>query len=237
MNRLPELTEQSVQKEKTGLRAEAHVLVMTAVEAERDAVLRGLDGDSRFAVRLCGVGPASAAARTAAALGDGEAWTLVVSAGIAGGYPELAPVGTLAVGTASVAADLGVETADGFASVDELGFGASALAADASLAEALLQALNRAGLVAASGPIVTASTATGTAATAAVRSARVPGAVAEGMEGYGVAVAASYADKPFIELRAISNAVGPRDRDAWRIGDALAALSAAFAIMKEVELV
>ncbi|MDG0811969.1 futalosine hydrolase [Cohnella rhizosphaerae] len=230
------MTELTGHPGKTRSPSEARILVMTAVEAERDAVLRGLDGDGRFEVRLCGVGPASAAARTAVALGSGDPWTLVVSAGIAGGYPEVAPVGTLAVGTDAVAADLGVETAEGFASVEELGFGASKLAADAKLAEELLQALNRAGLVAASGPIVTASTATGTAATAAVRSARVPGAVAEGMEGYGVAIAATYADKPFIELRAISNAVGPRDRDAWRIGDALTALSAAFAILKEVEL-
>ncbi|MFD2333659.1 futalosine hydrolase [Cohnella sp. GCM10020058] len=233
MKRMTELTGNPG---KTGSPSEARVLVMTAVEAERDAVLRGLDGDGRFEVRLCGVGPASAAARTAAALAGGENWTLVVSAGIAGGYPERAPVGTLAIGTASVAADLGVETAEGYASVDELGFGTSGLAADASLAEALLQALTKAGLIAAIGPIVTASTATGTAATAATREARVPGAVAEGMEGYGVAIAASYADKPFIELRAISNAVGPRDRDAWRIGDALAALSVAFAILKEVDL-
>ncbi|MFC3802166.1 futalosine hydrolase [Cohnella sp. GCM10012308] len=230
------MTELTGNPGKTGSPSEARVLVMTAVEAERDAALRGLDGDARFEVRLCGVGPPSAAARTAAALAGGESWTLVVSAGIAGGYPGRAPVGTLAIGTASVAADLGVETAEGYASVDELGFGTSGLPADASLAETLLQAMTKAGLVAASGPIVTASTATGTAATAAAREARVPGAVAEGMEGYGVAVAASYAGKPFIELRAISNAVGPRDRDAWRIGDALAALSAAFAIMKEVKL-
>ncbi|WP_445293251.1 futalosine hydrolase [Cohnella sp. 56] len=214
----------------------ARVLVMTAVEAERDAVVRGLGGDPRFEVQLCGVGPASAAARTAAALAAGGDWALVVSAGIAGGYPAHAPVGTLAVGTWAAAADLGVETADGFASVDELGFGASRLAANAPLAEALLQALAAAGLTAAAGPIVTAATATGTAATAAERADRVPGAVAEGMEGFGVATAAAYADKPFLELRAISNAVGPRDRDAWRIGDALAALAAACNILKEVVL-
>ncbi|CAI6014599.1 futalosine hydrolase [Cohnella sp. JJ-181] len=217
------------------LKENARVLIMTAVDAERDAVLRGLDGDDRFEVRLCGVGPASAAARTAAALAEAAGrWSLVVSAGIAGGYPELAPVGTLAVGTLAAAADLGVETADGFASVDALGFGASRIAADAALAESLLQALAEAGLVAVSGPIVTASTATGTADTAAERAARVPGAVAEGMEGFGVAQAAAHADKPYLELRAISNAVGPRDREAWRIGDALSALSAAFAILKEV---
>ncbi|CAO0837172.1 Futalosine hydrolase [Streptomyces microflavus] len=33
---------------------------------------------------------------------------------------------------------------------------------------------------------------------------------------------------PVLELRAVSNTVGPRDRAAWRIGDALAALTEAF---------
>jgi futalosine hydrolase len=47
------------------------------------------------------------------------------------------------------------------------------------------------------------------------------------MEGFGVATAATQAGIGFAELRAISNPVGPRDRDAWRIGDALAALTTA----------
>ncbi|MGC7879870.1 futalosine hydrolase, partial [Desulforudis sp. 1190] len=33
------------------------ILVMTAVSAEREAVLRGLRGDSRFDVLVAGVGP------------------------------------------------------------------------------------------------------------------------------------------------------------------------------------
>ncbi|EFH31385.1 menaquinone biosynthetic enzyme [Streptomyces pristinaespiralis ATCC 25486] len=33
---------------------------------------------------------------------------------------------------------------------------------------------------------------------------------------------------PVVEIRAVSNAVGPRDRAAWRIGEALAALREAF---------
>jgi futalosine hydrolase len=45
------------------------------------------------------------------------------------------------------------------------------------------------------------------------------------MEGYGVACAADAVGVSFGEVRTISNAVGPRDRDAWRIGDALAALT------------
>ncbi len=48
------------------------------------------------------------------------------------------------------------------------------------------------------------------------------------MEGFGVAEAAVLHGLPVLEVRAVSNPVGPRDRAAWRIGDALAALSDAF---------
>ena len=66
---------------------------------------------------------------------------------------------------------------------------------------------------------------TGTAARAAELAARHPGAVAEAMEGFGVAEAAAAHGLPVLEIRAVSNAVGPRDRAAWRIGEALAALT------------
>ena len=82
--------------------------------------------------------------------------------------------------------------------------------------------------------MLTLSTVTGSAATADALAARVPGAAAEAMEGYGVAEAASRFGIPFIEIRAISNPVGPRDRAAWRIGDALAALEAASTHLAEV---
>ena len=45
-------------------RAEMRVLVMTAVSAERDAILRGLNNDTRFDVRIAGVGPVAAAVST-----------------------------------------------------------------------------------------------------------------------------------------------------------------------------
>jgi hypothetical protein len=49
----------------------------------------------------------------------------------------------------------------------------------------------------------------------------------EAMEGFGALRAASLAGVPALELRAISNPVAERDRDRWRIDDALAALRAA----------
>ncbi|MEC0067451.1 futalosine hydrolase, partial [Paenibacillus thiaminolyticus] len=63
---------------------------------------------------------------------------------------------------------------------------------------------------------------------------RVPGAAAEAMEGYGVAVAARQFGLPAFEIRSISNAVGPRNRAAWRIPEALKALEAACSVLPEV---
>ncbi|WP_241158307.1 futalosine hydrolase [Cohnella candidum] len=209
------------------------VLVMTAVDAEREAVLRGLDGDARFEVALAGVGPAMAAARTAAKLAGGD-YGLVVSAGIGGGFIGTAPVGSLVVASEIVAADLGTETPSGFLPLDELGFGSARAKPDKALADKLARAIEGAGLPVRLGPVLTVCTVTGTADSAAARARRTPGAAAEGMEGYGVAVAAGERGLPVLEFRAISNPVGPRDRAAWKIPQALKALEAACALLPEV---
>jgi len=223
--------------------AYGRVLVMAAVEAER-AALAGLDGaGGRFDVRLCGVGPIAAAARTAAVLaaaGPG-AYALALSAGIGGGFAGRAAPGDLVVATEAVAPELGAETPDGpaaatagFLPLEALGFGASRYSAEPTLAALLGEKLRAAGLSAAAGPVLTVSTATGTAETAEKRRARVPEPAAEAMEGFGVAEAAGLYGLPFLELRAISNTVGPRDRGAWRMKEALAALEAAVPVIREV---
>ena len=209
------------------------VLVMTAVEAEREAVLRGLRGDDRFEVALAGVGPAQAAARTALALAKAEnaPFDLVISAGIGGGFSEAAiVVGSVVVADKIVAADLGAETPDGFLTLDELGFGTAIVEVDMKRVEQLRRRLADAdGLQVGVGPVLTVSTATGSARTETERAARVAGAAAEGMEGYGVAVAAQEWGLPALEIRAISNLVGPRDRSAWKIKEALKVLETASA--------
>ncbi|MEV0037299.1 futalosine hydrolase [Streptomyces sp. NPDC050804] len=83
-------------------------------------------------------------------------------------------------------------------------------------------------------PILTVSTATGTAARAAELTARHPRAAAEAMEGFGVAEAAAVHSVPCVEIRAVSNAVGPRDRASWEIGRALGALRYAFTLLTPV---
>lgn len=202
------------------------ILVATAVPAERDAVARALPGAPVDCLAV-GVGPARAAARTAAALaaarGTAAPYGLVVSAGIAGGFAPHAPVGSLVVADEITAADLGAETADGFVPVTELGFGTvSHRPPEALVREAAAATGARIGAV------LTVSTVTGTAARAAALRARHPGALAEAMEGFGVAEAAVAQGLPVLEVRAVSNPVGPRDRAAWRIGDALTALTEGF---------
>ncbi|MFD5021589.1 futalosine hydrolase [Paenibacillus sp. NPDC058367] len=217
-------------EEQAGAR---RVLIVTAVAAERDAVLRGLKGSDRFHVIAAGAGTAAAAAGTAAALAAGS-YGCVISAGIGGGFPGVAPLGSLVVASEMIAADLGAETPDGFRSAAELGFGSVSVPADHGTVQAVSAALAAAGLTVSTGTVLTVSTATGTAETAAALIARHPGAVAEAMEGHGVAVAAEALGLPVLELRAISNPVGPRDRAAWKIGDAMEALTAAAAILLEV---
>ncbi|WP_237327224.1 futalosine hydrolase [Streptomyces sp. CBMAI 2042] len=215
------------------------VLVVTAVPVERDAVTRAFGGtpevlavpgaelhrSGAFDVLAGGAGPAAAAAAAAFALASSAShpYGLVVSAGIGGGFAPAAPLGSLVVASDIVAADLGAETPDGFLPVTALGFGRDRFVPPPALVRDVAAATG-----AAPGPVLTVSTVTGTAARTAALLAAHPGALAEAMEGFGVAEAAERAGVPVLELRAVSNTVGPRDRDAWRIGDALAALTEAF---------
>lgn len=212
----------------------ALILIVTSVEAEKSAIERGLKGDLRFRVVTAGVGVAAASVTTARQLTqEPGVYGLVVNMGIAGGFSEYAKVGSVVVATEIVAADLGAETQDGFSPLDELGFGSTRVAVDEQLASDVAEALRGAGLSARTGPVLTVTTVTGTAETASALAARVPGAVAEAMEGFGVAVAARDAGLAVMEIRAISNPVGPRDRATWKIKEALDTLELASRSLRE----
>jgi futalosine hydrolase len=209
------------------------ILVVTAVPAEADAVTAGLTTEG-VTVRPVGAGPAAAAAGAARLIAlaeaEGRPYAAVISAGIAGGFPGRAEVGATVIGVRSIAADLGAESPGGFLSIDDLGFGTATEPADPALCKALAAALPHA----VPGDILTLTTVTGTAATAARLAEAHPAAVAEAMEGHGVATAAHGAGLPFAELRTISNPIGPRDRDAWRFAAALEALTRAAAALRTV---
>lgn len=206
------------------------LLVVCATAPEAEAVLAPIrapreryaigpyDAESAAAVAtlVCGIGPAAAAAATGVALALGP-YDAVLSAGVAGGFDL--PVGSLAVADPIVPADVGV-WGDGWQA-----FAAPVPTESAELADAL---------GAARGPVLTVSTVTSTDSRALDLQARFPGALAEAMEGYGIACAAAVFDIPVYEIRAVSNAVGRYDRPTWDVPGALAALTAAMPTALEV---
>ena len=196
-------------------------LLVVAVEAEAAAC-----AETGLEVLLGGVGPVAAAAATASRLARGDV-SLVISIGIGGGFTPLEP-GQLAVASSVVFADLGAETPDGFVPLPSLGFGQVAWEVPPALAVALADVTG--GHM---GTVLTVATVTGTAESAAQLAERFPDAVAEGMEGAGVAAAAALHGVPFAEVRAISNLVGPRDRSAWQVPRALTALGHAAAALAQ----
>lgn len=206
------------------------LLVVCATAPEADAVLAPVraprerftvgpyEAESAAAVTtlVCGIGPAAAAAATGVALALGP-YDAVLSAGVAGGFGV--PVGSLVVADPIVPADIGVAV-DGWQA-----FAAPVPTQAAELADAL---------GAPRGPVLTVSTITSTATGALEAQARFPGALAEAMEGYGIACAATVFDIPVHEVRAVSNAVGRYDRGSWDIPGALATLTAAIPTVLEV---
>jgi futalosine hydrolase len=231
------------------------VLVICAVEAECDAVVRNLGPTSSVEVGAMsgvatetaagtlhafhsGPGPVAAAITTAVLLALGPGYDLVVSAGIAGGFRGRAEIGDVVLADQVIAADQGVVTDEGFSTLRDLGLPGNGGYAMGNAEHHARLALGPYRLLA--GDILTLSSMTGTDARADELAQRYPRAVAEAMEGYGVieAVQRDYSrtgrDIPFAEIRAISNVIGRRDRSTWNIPLAFGALADAMStLLKE----
>ena len=176
---------------------------------------------------VTGVGKASAAAATAEALAACDV-DMVVNFGCAGAYPEAGlAVGDVVLANGDVLADEGVESPDGFLSLEQLGL-ATYCAGESRYFNEVPTAVPKAQLLddlRAStearfhidvGLCATVSLCAGTDVSAAAR-ARRWSPVAETMEGAAVALAAFRRRLPCLGVRGISNLVGDRDRTAWDI--------------------
>jgi len=187
------------------------VLWVAATRAE----LAGLP-ESAWSVTT-GCGPAAAAAGLALALAAGRP-DRIVGVGIAGAYPSspFRPPQVVRVDEDAFA-DLGAESPSGFLDLWSLGV------PDPGVEKRYLSEVPAflSHLPGARG--ATCSTCTGTLATQRLREST--GAQIETMEGAAWALVASRCSIPFHQVRAISNAAGPRDRGGWRIPEALSALS------------
>lgn len=226
------------------------ILLVTAVAAERDAAVRHLGPGSPVSVGglegvvaesgagpvhafACGVGPVAAAAGTARLLATGPRYELVVNAGLGGGFRGRVEIGSLAVADRVTFADLGARTEAGMLTLRQLGLSQDtgyALAAE----PALFDRLAAAGPPVVRGEILTLAAMTATDADADELANRFPRAVAEAMEGFGVAEAVMQlpdAGCRVSEIRAISNLIGRRDPADWQFDRAFDVLAAACAAL------
>ncbi|PYZ92021.1 futalosine hydrolase [Salipaludibacillus keqinensis] len=210
------------------------ILVVTSVEAEKIAIQSALKDDERFHIETIGVGPMSASAKTAEILSK-DSYDVVINMGVGGGIPGIATVGEIVVASEIIAADLGAESPTGFKPIEELGFGQSRWSCDTTWTKKIVAGIEtNTNVPVHRGPILTLSTVTGTDETLVRLQEQYKGAAAEAMEGAGVATAASLRTIPCLEIRSVSNLVGPRDRGAWKLNEALTSLSKVSHILKEV---
>jgi futalosine hydrolase len=139
----------------------------------------------------------------------------IVACGIGGAYPGSGlTVGDVAWASSECYGDLGANSAEGFLDMRELGF--PLIAGPEPVYNVLPLQL---GVGAGAVPFVTVNTCTGDDATAAALAARTGGCV-ESMEGAAVVHVARLAGIAVGEVRGISNAVGTRERGAWRVREA-----------------
>jgi futalosine hydrolase len=223
------------------------ILIVSAVEAERDAATRHLEPSGPVALGhcagtsfitaagsvhafSCGVGPVAAAITTATLLAIEPSYDVVVNAGIAGGFNGRVSIGDIVLANLSTFADLGARTADGFLTLREMG-----LHQDSSLAlgdQRLVDRISAARQLV-SGEVLTLACMTGTEPDADELARRYPRALAEAMEGFAVISATRDHDSVRIvaEIRAISNIIGRRERSTWNIPLAFDALAEAMSAL------
>lgn len=222
------------------------VLAALAVPREFQAVARSLTGSDAVAepwtcrslservdAVLTGVGKSNAAGAVARVL-DPARHAGVISLGVGGALPNRAGcgVGSVVAGAASVYADEGLDTPDGFVDCATLGFspGPAGGPMEGNAVRASGAWLARAGAVAdLTGVIATVSTCSGLDGLAQTVADRT-GACVEAMEGAAVGHAVARLGAVlgtsfgFVELRVVSNTTGDRARQRWDLDGALARL-------------
>lgn len=213
------------------------MLLVAATPREAEAVAAGLGARLESAtlwspmplipyveVLITGVGKANAAGAVARTL-DADRHQGVLSVGVCGALPGGPEVGATILATRSVFADEGLELPGAFQSCRQMGFALGPGESD-EFEAATTWRVGLTSLVDAQGVIATVSTCSGRD-DLAQRVRERTGALAEAMEGAGVALAAARVNPmiAFAELRSVSNTTGDRRRQRWDLDGALGALS------------
>lgn len=201
------------------------ILVPTPIELEKlRPMLNAGSLASDFAFQPCGFGPIAAAARAGSLIARYKP-ARVLLIGIAGSFDiDRFPIGA-AYRFDEVACDgVGIGAGAEYRNAGELGW--EQFTAD----DACPRVGDLIPLVSTfvtdmpyAGRLLSVCAASASRQEADSRRQRYPHAVAEDMEGFGVAVASTLASVPLQIVRGISNRVGDRDKSNWQIDRALSA--------------
>ena len=167
-----------------------------------------------------GVGKVNAAVATVLTI---KMWqpSLLLLTGTAGAYPSsgLSPL-DLALATEEIYGDEGSMTEEGWLTPEDMGTAYLATEGETFYhrfpllcPDSLIPFIPR-------GPFITLSAITGKKERAKEIEALFPKALCENMEGAAVAHVAAFYRIPLIELRAVSNMVGKREREKWKVKEA-----------------
>ncbi|MFM6954352.1 MAG: futalosine hydrolase [Sphingobacteriaceae bacterium] len=174
-------------------------------------------GAHQVNVLITGVGMVSTAFSLGQELAQ-NSYDLAINGGIAGSFDRHIPLGKVLHITDDTLAELGAEEEQGFISIDALGFGSQHTQAIAPATPLpFLGGVQKA-------TAITVNKAHGTSASITAIAKTHPVQV-ESMEGAAFFYACAQVKLPSIQLRAISNWIEPRNRDAWNIPLAIANLN------------
>lgn len=203
------------------------ILIVSATEPE----ISKLKEDARFAILDCDQGihstpqlkkacekldisfliTGAGMVATAYALGKHFAqnrYDLAINLGIAGSFDRNIDLGEVLEITQDTFAELGAEDDENFITIDQLGFGESLFHSTYTLPQAL--SIKKA-------TAITVNTVHGNEASIQKLGNRINAQI-ESMEGAAFFYACKQAGIPAVQIRAVSNYVEKRNRDAWQIG-------------------
>lgn len=138
-------------------------------------------------------------------------YNLAINLGIAGSFDRSIPLGEVVEITEDTFAELGAEDDETFITIDQLGFGESVFQSSYTLPHSL--PIKKASAI-------TVNTVHGNETSIQKLSGRINVQI-ESMEGAAFFYACKQAGIPCVQIRAVSNYVEKRNRDAWQIGLAI----------------
>lgn len=211
------------------------LLILVPTPSERqilDPILRPRLQQVGGTLHLCGFGPVSAAARTSQLIAELKPVRIIL-VGIAGAIGESLPVGSATVFDEVSCFGIGAGSGDDFKTASDLGWRQWDCGQDESgdnhsaVGDVLPLLSAQAGQSSCEQTerrqLLTCCSASASLDDVSLKARHFPNAVAEDMEAFGVAMAASLMDVPVQVVRGISNNAGDRRLSQWKINDALEA--------------